>query len=100
MIAFFPSFFRTKTTLTNEQKERMERNRQLAEEKRRARRQLEEAQKLSMEQRTENSDDEQINFIDHIDNSTDIPLSQVYESARRIPENEQNEIMDSDQLLA
>jgi len=94
-----------KTVISDEQKERMERNKRLAEEKRRAR-QLEAAQKLSQEKPVENepkevnedSDDEQITFIN--DKTDETPLSQVYEPARKSPTPIRNEIMDSEEMFA
>merc|ERR1712238_504139 len=116
-----------KTVLSDEQKERMEKNRQIAAEKRRAR-QLEATQTLSQDQgenrvreeqtsmedvteQKENveevsslqlssdDEDEQITFINHAaqDNGNyDLqPLSQVYESARKSPQPDRSEMMDS-----
>ena len=111
-----------KTVLSDEQKERMEKNRQMAAEKRRLR-QLEAEQKLSQNQdgnsvreeqkskediteQKENiedvsslqlssdDEDEQITFINHANDDLQ-PLSQVYESARKSPQPDQTEMMDS-----
>ena len=120
-----------KTVLSDEQKERMEKNRQMAAEKRRVR-QLEAEQKLSQnpfarwaapgsgasvreEQKSKEEDiteqkeniedvsslqlssddeDEQITFINHANDDLQ-PLSQVYESARKSPQPDQTEMMDS-----
>ena len=98
-----------KTVLSDEQKERMEKNRQMAAEKRRVR-QLEAEQKLSQNpfaqqkskediteqkeniedvsslQLSDDDEDEQITFINHAaQDSNDAlqPLSQVYESAQK-----------------
>ena len=98
-----------KTVLSDEQKERMEKNRQMAAEKRRLR-QLEAEQKLSQNpfaqqkskediteqkeniedvsslQLSDDDEDEQITFINHAaQDSNDAlqPLSQVYESAQK-----------------
>jgi len=111
-----------KTVLSDEQKERMEKNRQIAAEKRRARQKLSQDQgenivgeeQTSMEDVTEqkenveevsslqlssDDEDEQITFINHAaqDNGNDDlqPLSQVYESARKSPQPDQTEMMNS-----
>merc|ERR550519_816240 len=88
-----------KAVFTDEQKERMERNRKLAEEKRRAR-QLEAAKKLNPEEPAGHSsdEDEQITFIN--DKTDETPLSQVYESARKSPAPNQNEVMDAEEMFA
>merc|ERR1712083_427586 len=92
-----------KAVLTDEQKERMERNKRIAEEKRRARqleaaekRQIEATQKLT--QKHENSDeDEHVTFVN--DKTNEAPLSQVYEPAQKSPSYNQNNAMESEEKL-
>ena len=92
-----------KAVLTDEQKERMERNKRIAEEKRRARqleaaekRQIEATQKLT--QKHENSDeDEHVTFVN--DKTNEAPLSQVYEPAQKSPSYDQNNAMESEEKL-